>query len=158
MFDMTTNIGELVIRATLVYAFLFLALRFGGKKHVGQSTPFDFVVLLILSETTQNALVGDDKSLLAGLISAATLLGIVHLVNYAGWRSKVARRFFSGSPKILVRHGQTRRDVLRREHISFDELIDALRRGGSTDIANVRAAILENDGKITVITRDTHRS
>jgi uncharacterized membrane protein YcaP (DUF421 family) len=72
MFDMSVGFTEHVIRAAVVYLFLFVLLRFAGKKHVGELAPFDLVVLLILSETVQNAMVGDDKSLVGGLVSAAT--------------------------------------------------------------------------------------
>ena len=79
---------ELIVRAAVVYFFLFFLLRFIGKKHVGQISPFDLVVLLIISETVDASLIGDDKSLTGGLISAATLVVLVTLVGYATWRSK----------------------------------------------------------------------
>ncbi len=151
MFDLTTSVGELAIRAVCVYAYLFVWLRFGGRKHVGEMAPFDLVVLLILSETTQNALVGGDKSILGCLISAGTLLLIVHGVNWLTWRSRRARRFFQGVPRVLVRHGSSNRHALGKEHITADDLLEALRRNGVTSITKVRVAILENDGKITVI-------
>jgi len=153
MFDLTVSVGELALRAVTVYVYLFVWLRFGGKKHVGEMAPFDMVVLLILSETTQNALVGEDKSLLGGLISAGTLLLIVHGMNYLTWRSRWVRRLFEGTPRILVRHGDAKQDVLAKEHITAEELLAALRRHGVTSLSQVRVAVLENDGKITVIQR-----
>ena len=74
MFDMSLGIHEIILRTAVVYIVLFVLIRFIGKKHVGELAPFDLVVLLILSETVQNAMVGDDKSLAAGLIAAATLI------------------------------------------------------------------------------------
>ena len=73
MFDMSMGAGEHIFRATVVYLFLFILLRYVGKKHVGELAPFDLIVLLIISETVQNAMVGDDKSLTGGLISAGTV-------------------------------------------------------------------------------------
>jgi uncharacterized membrane protein YcaP (DUF421 family) len=73
MFNMSMGVGEHIVRGAAVYVFLFLLLRFVGKKHVGELAPFDLLVLLILSETVQNSLVGDDTSLIGGLISATTL-------------------------------------------------------------------------------------
>ena len=105
MFNLTSGIGELIVRAAIVYMFLFSLFRFGGKKHVGEMAPFDFVVLLILSESVNGALLGDEKSVTGGLISAATLIAIVHAVNYVSWYNKKAERLFEGAPKILVRHG-----------------------------------------------------
>jgi uncharacterized membrane protein YcaP (DUF421 family) len=154
MFDMSMGAAEHVVRAVAVYAFLFVFIRFIGKKHVGELTPFDLLVLLILSETTQNALVGDDKSLIGCFISAGTLLLLVQAMSLLSWKSKAAARFLEGTPKILIRHGKTRRDIAAKERISVSELTEALRRHGCTDIGQVRAAILENDGKITVVMRD----
>jgi uncharacterized membrane protein YcaP (DUF421 family) len=150
MFDLSMNVGELIARAAIVYFFLFVLLRFGGKKHVGDLSPFDLVVLLILSETVNGALIGEEKSLIGGLISAATLLAIVHAMNYAAWRNKKADRLFEGTPKVLVRHGHVNRDLMAQEQVTHSELMEALRREGHTSLNKIRFAILENDGSITV--------
>jgi uncharacterized membrane protein YcaP (DUF421 family) len=154
MFDMSMGAAEHVVRAVAVYTFLFLFIRFIGKKHVGELTPFDLLVLLILSETTQNALVGDDKSLFGCFVSAGTLLLLVQGMSLLSWKFKAAARFLEGTPKVLIRHGRTRREVAAKERISVSELTEALRRHGCTDIGKVRTAVLENDGKITVVMRD----
>jgi uncharacterized membrane protein YcaP (DUF421 family) len=146
MFDLSVGIDEIVVRAALVYGFLFLLLRFGGKKHVGELAPFDLVVLLILSETVQNALIADDKSLVGGLLSAATLVAISRAVGHVSWRSKKAERFFEGVPKILIRHGQVRKETMAEERITHSELIESLRREGCTTLTNVRFAMLEKNG------------
>jgi uncharacterized membrane protein YcaP (DUF421 family) len=151
MFHLNVDLVELIARAAIIYVYLFVWLRFGGKKHVGEMTPLDLVVLLILSETTQSGLTGDDKSVLGTFISAGTLLVIVHVVNYITWRSKRAERFFEGVPRVLIRHGHSKKEVLAKEHITMEELLEALRRHGVTNISSVRVAILENDGKITVV-------
>jgi uncharacterized membrane protein YcaP (DUF421 family) len=150
MFDLSIGIVEIVLRATLVYAVLFLLLRFGGKKHVGELAPFDLVVLLILSETVQGALIADDKSLVGGLIAAATLIALGHVVGYLSWRSKQMERFFEGTPRFLVRNGRVLKETLAKEQVTHSELIEALRREGCTSLKKVRFAVLENDGTITV--------
>ena len=150
MFDLSVGIGELILRAVIVYFFLFVIFRFGGKKHIGELAPFDFVVLLILSESVNGSLMGGDVSLPAGLISAAVLLGIVQLVGYVSWRNKKAERLFEGIPKILVRHGRVNREMLAKERVTRSELVEALRRQGHTSLDAVRFAVLENDGSITV--------
>lgn len=150
MFSLSMGIGELILRAVIVYFFLFAILRFGGKKHVGEMAPFDLVVLLILSETVNGALIGEEKSLIGGLVSAATLLAIVQVVNYVSWRSKKVERLFEGTPKVLVRHGHVIEEVMAQEKVTHSELIEALRREGCTSLASVRFAVLENDGTITV--------
>ena len=157
MFDMSVSAPELIIRAVVIYFGLFLLMRLVGKKHVGELAPFDFVVLLILSETVSNALSGEDKSLIGGLISAATLLGLVQLVGYVSWRSKKVERFLEGTPKILVRHGTRREEMMAQQQVTISELLEALRRNGCTNIADVRAAVLENDGKISIVMRDEQK-
>jgi uncharacterized membrane protein YcaP (DUF421 family) len=153
MFDLSMSVWELIARAAVVYIFLFTCMRLLGKKHVGDLSPFDLIVLLILSETVNGSLIGDDKSLLGGLISAATLLLIVQAMGYATWSGKKVERLFDGAPKILVRHGRVNRDVMAQEQVTHSELIEALRREGHTSLNKIRFAVLENDGSITVGTR-----
>jgi uncharacterized membrane protein YcaP (DUF421 family) len=150
MFAPTVGIGELVLRVAMVYAAIFLLLRVVGKKHVGELAPFDLVVLLLLSECVQNALLGDDKSVIGGIVAAATLFGLNQLVGYVAWRNKEAERVLEGTPRMLVRHGRVLNDVLAREQITHSELLEALRREGCTSLVNVRYAMLENDGSITI--------
>jgi uncharacterized membrane protein YcaP (DUF421 family) len=153
MFDMSVSAPELIIRAVVIYLALFILMRFIGKKHVGELAPFDFIVLLILSETVSNALSGEDNSLIGGLISATTLILLVQAVSYISWRSKKAERMLEGVPQILIRHGRHRKDVMAQQQVTLSELLEALRRNGCTNIADVRAAVLENDGKISIIMR-----
>jgi uncharacterized membrane protein YcaP (DUF421 family) len=146
----SVGIGELLLRVAAVYLTIFLLLRIVGKKHVGELAPFDLVVLLLLSECVQNALINDDKSLTGGLIAAGALFTLNQLVGYGAWRNKTAERFLEGTPRLLVRHGHVLDEALAREQITRSELLEALRREGCTSLANVRYAILENDGGITV--------
>jgi uncharacterized membrane protein YcaP (DUF421 family) len=134
----------------VVYAFILFLLRIIGKKHIGEMAPFDLVVLLILSESVQNALVADDKSLIGGLVVAATLFATNQLLGYATWRSKTLARLFEGTPCILVRNGRVCSDVLASEQVTHSELLEALRKEGCTSLVNVRYAVLENDGSITI--------
>ena len=153
MLDMSVGIGEHILRAAVVYFFLFLLLRFVGKKHVGELAPFDLLVLLILSETVQNAMVGDDKSLIGGLVSAATLIALAQAMSFLSWRSKRLERLIEGTPRVLVRHGHRYRDVMAREQVSMSELMEAMRREGCSNIADIRVALLENNGTISIIKR-----
>ena len=153
MFDMSMSVGEHIVRGVLVYVFLFVLLRLVGKKHVGELAPFDLLVLLILSETVQNSLVGDDTSLIGGLISAATLVILAYGISILTFSSKRLERAIEGTPKILIRHGHRRAAELQRQRITKAELLEALRNHGCANITDVRVAILENDGTITVINR-----
>jgi uncharacterized membrane protein YcaP (DUF421 family) len=153
MFDMSMSVGEHIVRGVLVYVFLFVLLRLVGKKHVGELAPFDLLVLLILSETVQNSLVGDDTSLIGGLISAATLVILAYGISILTSSSKRLERAIEGTPKILIRHGHRRAAELQRQRITKAELLEALRNHGCANITDVRVAILENDRTITVIKR-----
>ena len=150
MFLLSVGIPELMLRAVLVYMTIFLLLRIVGKKHVGEMTPFDLVVLLILSECVQGALTAGDNSVTAGVIAAASLFGTNQLVGYASARSKWLERTLEGKPRILVRNGSVCKDVLEREQITRSELVEALRREGCSSLTRVRYAILENDGHISI--------
>jgi uncharacterized membrane protein YcaP (DUF421 family) len=158
MFDLSVSVTELIVRAVAVYVFLFALLRFLGKKHVGELAPFDLVVLLILSETVSSALSGGDESLIGGLISATTLIGLVQLVSYLSWRSKRIARFLEGTPKILVCHGARNKDAMEQEQVTVTELLEALRHNGHANIGDIRTAILENDGKISFVMRQKETS
>jgi len=150
MFTLSIGVPELLSRAVLVYAAIFLLLRIVGKKHVGEMAPFDLVVLLILSECVQGALIADDTSVTAGVIAATALFGINQMVGYVTSRSKRVERFLEGRPRILVRNGSVCKDVLAREQITHSELVEALRREGCSSLTKVRYAVLENDGHISI--------
>ena len=142
----------------MVYLFIFVLLRMLGKKHVGEMAPFDLVILLILSESVQNALVADDKSVSGGLVVAGTLFGISQLIGYVTWKSKRAERFLDGAPRVLVRNGTVDRAAMAQEQITHSELIEALRQEGCTTLTKVRFAVLENDGSITIGLRSDKES
>jgi uncharacterized membrane protein YcaP (DUF421 family) len=144
------GVAELIVRATVVYLVLFFLLRFIGKKHVGQMSPFDLVVLLIISETVDGSLIGDDKSLTGGLISAATLIVLVAIMGYLAWQNRTIERYVDGRPKILVRHGHVLNQVLDEQQVTRSELMEGLRQQGCSAVTEVRFAILENDGTISV--------
>ena len=150
MFTLMTPVPELIVRAAVIYAAVFILLRIVGKKHVGEMAPFDLVVLLILSECVQGALTANDTSITAGVIAAATLFGTNKLVGIAAARNRKIERLFDGQPKILVRNGKVCKDVMTREEVTRSELVEALRREGCTSLTKVRYAILENDGYISI--------
>jgi uncharacterized membrane protein YcaP (DUF421 family) len=157
MFQPSVAVTELIFRAALVYAGVFLLLRVVGKRHVGELAPFDLVVLLILSECVQNALIADDKSVTGGLIAAGTLFGLNQVIGRLSWRSKRAERLLEGTPRVLVRHGHVLKEVLAEEQITHSELLEALRREGCTSLSKVRYAVLELSGDITIGLRSVRR-
>lgn len=150
MFTLSVGVPELIVRAVLVYAAIFVLLRIVGKRHVGELAPFDLVVLLILSESVQGALTAGDTSITAGIVVAIALFGSNKIVGYLSSRSKSMERVLEGKPRVLVRNGQVCKDILTSEQITHSELIEALRREGCTSLTSVRYAVLENDGYISI--------
>jgi uncharacterized membrane protein YcaP (DUF421 family) len=150
MFNLSVGVGELLMRGVAVYLFVFVILRFFGKKPLGQMSPFDLIMLLLISEAVQNAMLGDDKSLLGGIIVASLLFALSEVFGYTVWRNKRIGRTLDGTPSVLVRNGHVYSDVLAREQVTRSELMEALRREGCTSLNRVRYAVLENDGNITV--------
>jgi uncharacterized membrane protein YcaP (DUF421 family) len=144
---------EKLVRTAVIYCFVLVAFRLAGKRQVGQMSPFDLVVLLVISNAVQNALIGDDISLGGGLIGVAMLLVLNSLVAWASMRSRGFERLVENTPTILVQHGHVCADNLQRERVTRPELRAALRREGVVSFTDVRYAILEEDGHVSVIRR-----
>src|SRR3989440_4388921 len=147
------GIWEKVLRSVVVYLFVLLAFRFTGKRQVGQLTPFDLVVLLIISNVVQNAVIGPDNSLGGGLLGAAVILALNWLVVELTFRSKRLRRLLEAEPTLLVHNGRILHDNLRRERLTLDDLHVALRRAGVADLERGHVAVLEENGGISGILR-----
>ena len=144
-------VAEKVFRSVVIYLFFVLAFRLMGKRQVGQLTPFDLVVLLIISNVVQNAVIGNDNSLGGGLIGAITILALNYAFVEVTYRSKKLRHILEPYPTILIHDGRTLEKNLHRERISRDDLHAALRRAGLVDAGEVRFAVLEANGGISVI-------
>jgi uncharacterized membrane protein YcaP (DUF421 family) len=146
-------VWEKVLRSLVVYLFLLLAFRVLGKRQVGQLTPFDLVVLLIISNVVQNAIIGPDNSLGGGLIGAAVIFLANYVVVELTFRSKRARRLLEAQPTLLINNGRILHENLASERVTLDDLKAALRRSGVDDVEHVRVAVLEENGGISVIPR-----
>jgi len=142
---------ELVLRGTVVYGFLLALLRITGKRQVGQLAPFDLVLLLVLSNAVQNSMNAGDNSLVGGLISATTLVGLNFLMGLATYRSKKLEAIIEGRPQVLIHNGKLFEDVMARAKLTHHELNAALRQAGCSCIEEVHSAILENNGSISVV-------
>ncbi|KAF1723550.1 DUF421 domain-containing protein [Pseudoxanthomonas japonensis] len=155
MFDLAMPWWAFVLRACLVYFLLLAMIRMTGKRTMGQFTPFDMLLVVLLGNAVQNALLGQDTSVGGGLLLAATLIALNWIVGLASARSPKVERWVEGSPVLLAREGQVYRDVLRRELISHEDLEKAMREAGCLDVADIQLAVLENNGHITVVTRQS---
>lgn len=152
MFQLTVPWWEFVVRGIVVYAFLLVLLRMTGKRQVGQLAPLDLILLLILSNAVQNSMNAGDNSLIGGLISAATLVVLNWLVAYAGFRSPKFENLIDGQPLVLVRDGRIDQRILDNEHITRAELDTALRISGTFNVSDVKLAMLEPNGHVSVWT------
>lgn len=153
MFTMTTSVGELILRAVCIYLVLLFLMRLSGKRTVGQFTPFDLLVMLLLSEGVSNALSGGEDSLQGGLLTAAVLIGLNYLASYVTSRSHRAKRLIEGEPKVLGRDGQLDQAALKREMVAEADVMKRLREDGR-NLEEIARVYLETDGKISFVTSE----
>jgi uncharacterized membrane protein YcaP (DUF421 family) len=142
-------VSEKVLRAVIVYGFLLLMFRLTGKRQVGQLTPFDFVVLLIISNILQNASIGKDDSLGGGLVGALAIFFVNGLLARLTFHSRWLERLIDGLPTFLVRDGEIDERAMRAELVTRADLHAALREHGIAAVGEARFAALESTGKIT---------
>lgn len=151
MLTLGSPIWAIAIRCVVVYLALLIGLRLAGKREIGQMTVFDLVVLLLIANAVQNAMVGPDTSLTGGIVAAAILLTANTVVARLRLRWPRLRRAVEGTPTLLVSHGRIDPVAMRREGIDRDELDAALREHGVAEVEGVDMAILETDGTISVV-------
>lgn len=145
---------EIAVRCLVVYLFVLVGLRLSGKREVGQMTPFDLVLILLLANSVQNAMVGPDASLSGGLIAAGLLLVFNFTLGRAAQRWIGLGRVLRGHATILINRGIILDDHLKREGIVRTDLMTALREHGVASPDDVRLAVLEVDGTISVLKDD----
>lgn len=151
MWNMSIVWWEFILRGVIIYVFLVVLLRLTGKRQVGQMAPFDLVLLLVLSNAVQNAMNGGDNSIVGGIISAVTLVGVNWLVGLLTYKSKRIEAVVEGRPELLLHNGKLFPQVLEQARLTRHELMNALREAGCSSMEDARAVFLENDGKISVI-------
>jgi uncharacterized membrane protein YcaP (DUF421 family) len=147
------SIAEKLIRSATVYFFLLAVIRLAGKRQVAQMTPFDLVVLLLISNVVQNAVIGNDNSLGGGMLGVVFILVLNAGVAWAAFHYKLVGHIVAGEPTLLVHNGVILKARLDREKITLHDLQEAMREHGLVDIGHVRYAVLEPDGKISILTR-----
>ncbi len=154
LFALSMPWWEFVLRAVVVYIVVLTMVRLAGKRSVGQFTPFDMLLVVLLGTAVQNSLIGEDTSLLGGLLLAATLIVLNYLVGWLTARSPAAKRVVEGEPIVLARDGHLFREVLKRELVSREDFDEAMRQQGCGEIDDVRLALLETNGHITILQRE----
>jgi uncharacterized membrane protein YcaP (DUF421 family) len=151
MFVMTLPILEKILRPVIVYFFLVIMLRLSGKRELVQLNPFDLVVLLTLSNTVQNAIIGDDNSVSGGLLGATSLLAINYLVVRFLYNHKKLDHLVEGRADVLMEGGRVRTQHLKHELITMAQLEAAARKQGFSSLAEVDQCILEPGGTLSFI-------
>src|SRR5690606_39636474 len=141
-----------VIRGVAVYAVLLVVMRLAGRRTLSELTPFDFVLLLIIAETTQQALLGDDFSIVNSVVLIVTLCAIDILLSYAKQASPRVERVLDGVATVLISRGEPDQRALRRARVNLDDVMDAAReQHGLERLDQVKFAVLEVGGNISII-------
>ena len=146
LFWQLPSLGEKMLRPMIVYAFLVIVLRIFGKRELAQLNPFDLVVLLSLSNTVQNAIIGDESSIMGGLIGAFTLLLLNYVVVRFLFKHRRLDQMIEGNPTILIQQGHLRRKALAKELLSESELLTLAHRQGFGSLEEVEECVLEPGG------------
>jgi uncharacterized membrane protein YcaP (DUF421 family) len=159
MWDMdTTKVFEIIVRGAAIFFFVMIVMRFWGKKHLSELNPFDLVLMLIMSESLQNALVDDDKSITGGFVSMGTLIVLNTLFNKLTSHSRAAEKIIDGTPKIIIKGGKLDEKMLKQESMTMQELHAALRQQGVMEPGDVEWGIIEPNGKFSVIKKQEKAS
>src|SRR5689334_21495947 len=145
---------QIVLRTGVIYLLVLIGVRLSGKREVGQMTPFDLTLLLLLSKSVQNAMTGPDTSLVGGVAAACTLVILNDFVADVSGVNRRFRRFIQGEPTMLIHDGEVIEAHMAKEHVSMDELERAMREHGLSDYHQVAIAVLEVDGSISFLKYD----
>jgi uncharacterized membrane protein YcaP (DUF421 family) len=149
---------ESVIRGAAIYLILMVILRASGRRTLAEITPFDFVLLLIIAETTQQALLGEDFSITNAVILIVTLIGLDILLSYVKKWSPTAARLLEGVPTVLIRDGKVDRRAMERSRISEDDVLASGRKSqGLANLDEVQHAVMETDSGISVVPKRRRR-
>src|SRR5260221_1986035 len=153
MFALGVPIAEKILRPIIVYIFLIVGLRLSGKRELAQLNPFDLIVLLTLSNTVQNAIIGNDNSVTGGIIGAASLLAVNYLVVRFLYDHRKIDQLVEGRADVLIEDGKVHEHKLKRELITKEELAAAARKQGFDSLSEVRRCVLEPGGTLSFTAR-----
>ena len=151
MFELSSPWWSFVVRGAIVYVTLMVLVRLSGKRTVGEFTPFDLVVVVLLGESMQGAITGSDQSVPGGVLVAATLVGLNYAVGFVTARSKVIDKLVEGEAVLIARDGRIFRAALKRNNLPESDLHEAVRHAGLASLAEVEIAMLEPDGEISIV-------
>jgi uncharacterized membrane protein YcaP (DUF421 family) len=153
MFDLSVPLWELLARAALIYFGVLILLRLSGKRTIGEFSPFDVIVMLLLAEATEGALTGGEESVPGALIVVATLIALNYGIAFISTRSKRFERVVEGHPVVLIKNGQLVPGLLKKSNLPEGDLDEAMRSAEIRHRRDVELAILEPDGEISFFKR-----
>lgn len=143
-----------VLRAVVIYLLVMVLMRISGKRAIGQFTPFDMILLILLGNAVQNGINGGDNSITGAVIMAVTLIFLNYAVAYASSRSRRFRHMIEGAPRLLAQDGRVDHNALRLELVSKDDFLNAMHLAGCSDVSLIHRATLEVNGHITIELRE----
>jgi uncharacterized membrane protein YcaP (DUF421 family) len=145
---------DIIVRAAVVYVFVWLVLRALGKRELGELTAFELVLLFVIGDLVQQSITQHDTSITAAVLAIGTISLLILGQSYIVFRFRRTRPMLEGTPELLMHDGHMIREVLRRERMDEDDIVEAARKQGIGDLAEVRYAVLEVDGKISFISAE----
>ncbi len=154
MFPSAHVLVEIALRTAVIYGVVLIGVRLSGKREVGQMTPFDLTLLLLISNAVQNAMTGPDTTVAGGIVAAATLLIVNYGVAELAGGNRRFRKFVEGQPSLLIHDGKIISAHMAKEHVSMDELQRSLREHGIASYHDVAMGVLEVDGSISCLKYD----
>ena len=143
---------EIVFRASAIFLFVLIVLRLMRKRSLGEMTPLQMVLLVVIGDLVQQGVTQEDYSVTGAVLAIGTFAFWVTLLDWLTWRSERARRVVDGTPLVIIENGRPVEQTLKLELLPWDEVLESARQNGIDDIANVRLAVLETSGKISFIT------
>jgi uncharacterized membrane protein YcaP (DUF421 family) len=158
MFQPSVGVLEIVLRGTIMYLALFIILRLVARRQSGRFGTADLLVIVLIADAAQNALGKEYQSVTEGIVLVLTIVAWERVFDWLPWRYPALRPWFQAEPLKLISGGQMLQENMRREMLSEDELLAALREQGIDDIKFVKAAYFEQSGRLSVITTEHYRS
>lgn len=154
LFHLSAPWWHFVLRALVIYVFVMVLVRVSGKRTVGQFTPFDLVLVILIGNAVQNGINGGDNSLTGAFFMAGTLIALNWIVAYVTSRSRALEKMVEGVPVVLARNGRVYEKVLREQHVSPADFHKAMRQHDVLEASEVALALLETNGSISIVTRE----
>jgi uncharacterized membrane protein YcaP (DUF421 family) len=151
MFTLSLPWWEFIARGAIVYVIILFLVRLSGKRTVGEFTPFDLVVVILIGESTQGALTGGDESVIGAPIVAATLIALNYLMGFLSARSKKVDHLLEGEPVLVVRDGTLLDHALRANNLPVSDVVEAVRKQGLRSVKQVALGVLETNGELTIV-------